>query len=72
MYKVITKIIVARLRPYLDKFISPFQVAFVLGRKCDDNVIIVQEIIHTLSKKKERVGYMALKIDLENAYDKLE
>ncbi|KAL0000247.1 hypothetical protein SO802_019849 [Lithocarpus litseifolius] len=71
-YKVVTKIIVARLRPYLDKLISPLQVAFVLGRKGIDNAIIAQEVIHTLSKKKGRVGFMALKIDLEKAYDKLE
>ena len=32
----------------------------------------MQEVIHTISKKKGRVGYMALKIDLEKVYDKLE
>ena len=40
VYKVVTKIIVNRLRPYLDKLISHFQSAFVLGRKGVDNVII--------------------------------
>ena len=66
------KIIVARLGPYLEKFISPLQTAFVLGRKGIDNAIIVHEIVHTLRKKKEKVGYMAIKVDLEKAYDKLE
>lgn len=51
--KVVTKIIVARLRPHLEKIISPFQIAFVPERKGIDNAIIVQEIIHTLSKKKK-------------------
>ena len=37
-----------------------------------DNAIIVQEVIHTLRKKKGNVGYIMLKIDLEKAYDKLE
>ena len=72
VYKVVTKIIVARLRPFLDKLISPLQTAFVPGRKGVDNVIIAQEIIHSLGKKKGMTGYMALKIDLEKAYDKLE
>lgn len=74
IYKVVTKIIVARLRPHLEKIISPLQTAFVPGRKGIDNAIIVQEIIHTLSKKKKKgkVGYMALKIDLEKAYDKFK
>lgn len=72
VYKMITKIIVARLRPMLDKLVSPVQSAFVPGRKGVDNAIIVQEIIHSISKKKGRVGYTAIKVDLEKAYDKLE
>ena len=32
----------------------------------------MQEVVHSLSKKKGKVGYVALKIDLEKAYDKLE
>ena len=72
VYKIVTKIIVARLRPHLDKIISPFQSAFVPEKKGVDNTIIVQEMIHTLSRKKGKVGYMALKIDLEKTYDKLE
>ena len=46
--------------------------AFVPSRKGIDNVIIAQGIIHSLGKKKGKTGYMALKIDLEKAYDKLE
>ena len=72
VYIVLTKIIVARLRPFLGKLISPLQMAFVPGRKGMDNVIIAQEIIHSLSRKKGNTGYMAIKIDLEKAYDKLE
>ena len=48
------------------------QTAFVSGRKGMNNVIIAQEVLHSLGKKKGRTGYMALKIDLEKAYDKLE
>ena len=72
VYKVLTKIIVAKLRPYLGKLISPLQTTFVLGRKGTDNVIIAQKLIHSLSKKKGKTGYMAIKIDLEKAYDKIE
>ena len=52
VYKIVSKIIVARLRPYLDKLISPCQLAFVPGRKGIDNAIIAQEVIHSPSKKK--------------------
>lgn len=44
----------------------------MLSKKGIDNVIIAQKIIHSLGQKKGRVGYMALKIDLEKAYDKIE
>ena len=37
-----------------------------------DNEIIVQELIHTISRKKGRAGVMAIKLDLEKAYDCLE
>ena len=72
VYKIITKIIIARIGPMLDELVSPVQSAFVSGRKGVNNAIIVQEIIHTISKKKGKVGYMAIKVDLEKAYDKLE
>ena len=72
MHKVVTKTFVERLRPFLDKLISPMQMAFVPGRKGIDNMIIAQEVIHSLRKKRERTRYMALKIDLEKAYDKQE
>jgi len=72
IYKIVTKVIVVRLRPYIDQVINPLQIAFVLNRRGNDNVIIVQELIHMISKVKGKEGYMAIKIDLEKAYDKLE
>ena len=72
IYKVVTKIIVARIRPLLSNLISPVQAAFVLGRRGLDNVLINQELIYSIDKKKGKVGYMVIKVDLEKAYDKLE
>ena len=72
IYKLITKLIVLKIRPFLDQVISPLQSAFVPGRRGLDNMIIAQELIHTLSLKHGREGYMAIKIDLEKAYDRLE
>ncbi|XP_030964492.1 uncharacterized protein LOC115985719 [Quercus lobata] len=72
VYKIVSKIIVARLRPHLDKLISPLQSAFVPRRRSVDNAIVVQEPIHTISNKKGKVRYMAIKVDLEKTYDKLE
>lgn len=70
LYKIITKIIVGRIRPLLHKIVSPFQSSFIPSRSTNDNVIITQEILHTLRLKKGRKGGMVFKIDLEKAYDK--
>ena len=72
IYKIISKVIVAQLRPHLEYLISPYQMAFVLGRRGANNVIIVQELIHFIGKAKGSKGYMAIKIELEKAYDKIE
>ena len=71
-YKIVTKIIVNWIRPFLSELVSPLQATFVPGRKGLDNAIIVQELIHTMSKKKGRTSVMAIKLDLEKAYDHLE
>ena len=52
VYKIVTKIIVAHLRPHLEKLVSPFRSAFVPGRKGIDNAIIVQEFIHSIGRKR--------------------
>uniref|UniRef100_A0A2N9HWM1 Reverse transcriptase domain-containing protein n=1 Tax=Fagus sylvatica TaxID=28930 RepID=A0A2N9HWM1_FAGSY len=72
LYKAVTKILVLRLKPLLSNLIHPCQANFIPGRKASDNVIVVQEIIHSMMKSRSKVGTMALKIDLEKAYDRLE
>ena len=42
------------------------------GHKTSDNIILVQEVIRTLRYWKGRTGYVAIKLDLEKAYDCLE
>ncbi|XP_050273143.1 uncharacterized protein LOC126716155 [Quercus robur] len=72
IYKIISKIIVLRLCPLLPSLISPMQTTFLEGRRGTDNVIIAQELIYSLRKRKGRMGFMVIKIDLEKAYDRLE
>ncbi|KAK9990873.1 hypothetical protein SO802_025858 [Lithocarpus litseifolius] len=72
VYKMVTKIIVGRLRPFLDKLISPIQAAFVPGRRGLDNVVIAQELIHSIDLKKGNNSFMAIQVDLAKAYDRLE
>ena len=72
VYKIISKVLVARIRPFLTNLISPIQTAFVPRGRGVDDVVIAQELIYTMDKMKGREGYMAVKVDLEKAYDRLE
>jgi len=46
VYKIITKVLVMRLRPILDIIIGPYQSSFLPGRGTSDNDVVLQEIIH--------------------------
>lgn len=69
-YKIFTKILVNRLRPLFDKIVDPAQSSFFIGRQTLDNIIISQEIVHTLERKKGKNGGLIFKTVLEKAYDK--
>lgn len=71
-YKIISKLLAARLKSLLPRLISSSQNAFVPNRCIQENSILVTEIMHTLKRKEGRGGLMAMKIDLAKAYDKVE
>lgn len=71
IYKMVTKVLVHRLKSILPSFISPNQCSFVPRRQITDNIVIVQEMLHTMRRKQGRVGYMEIKIDFEKAYNRL-
>ena len=71
-YKIISKILVSRLKPFMDTFITPYQNAFIQGRNIIDNILLAHEIFDMLGKKKHhKIGYGALKIDMSKAYDRV-
>ncbi|KAL5549525.1 hypothetical protein UlMin_004756 [Ulmus minor] len=71
IYKVISKILADRLKPLLSQLICPTQSVFVLGRSIHDNIVLIQEVVHAMKRKKGTQGWMGLKIDLQKAYDRL-
>lgn len=71
-YKIITKAIVNRIKPLLPILTSNTQTSFVPGRQITDNIVIVQEVLHTMKHKQGRKGFMTIKIDFEKAYDRLK
>jgi len=54
------------------KIISPHQSAFVPSRTIQDNSIMAHELMHALKSKQGRGGLMAVKIDMEQAFDRME
>lgn len=67
LYKVVTKIIVIRFRNIFPSLIAQNQVSFVAGRQVTDNIIIAQEIVHSMRTKKGKKSWMAIMVDLEKA-----
>ena len=70
-YKIVTKVMTTRLKSVLPQLIGPFQSNFVPGHQITDNILIYQEVLHSMKKKQGVVGLMAIKIDLEKADDRL-
>ena len=69
--KLISKVVVNHLKNIMSSVVSPNQVSFVPGSHITDNIILAQEIVHTMRRKTGKKGFMMIKIDLEKAYDKL-
>ncbi|XP_020969282.1 uncharacterized protein LOC110267813 [Arachis ipaensis] len=73
IYKIVTRVLVGRLRKVLDVVISPVQSAFIKGRLIQDNIIVVQEVFHKLNRKgNQGSNDIAIKLDMNKAYDRLE
>ena len=71
LYKIITKVIANRLKIVLPHIVGPTQSSFVPCRNITDNIIITQEVVHSMKRKKGKKGFMVVKVDLEKAYDML-
>lgn len=71
--KIITKVMANRLKKILNSFISANQSAFVPGRMIQDSIIVAHEAFHFLGRKKAgRDGFMAIKLDFNKAFDRVE
>eukprot|EP00253_Pinus_taeda_P028496 PITA_28496 len=69
IYKIISKVIANRLKPILPNLISEEQSGYVEGRQILDNILLAQEMVHTLQTRK-KAGIL-MQLDLSKAFDKV-
>ncbi|XP_058759850.1 uncharacterized protein LOC131633146 [Vicia villosa] len=67
IYKILAKLLTARIKRVVSKLVSPNQTAFVPGRNMMDGVLMVNEILDWAKRKKRNC--LLLKVDFEKAYD---
>lgn len=72
IYKILTKVIANRIKPFLSNLIHPSQTSFIPGRVIHENVIIAKEMAHFFKKCGKKKNVMAIKVDLSKAYNSLE
>ena len=61
------------MKSILSKIIREIQNTFVLRRVIFDNIIVAHEMIHTMyTRKKGKNGFLAAKLDMSKAYDRIE
>ncbi|CAH9079933.1 unnamed protein product, partial [Cuscuta epithymum] len=68
LYKIITKILAARIVPTLPGLINEAQGAFVDGRLMFDNIFLAQELVRGYNRKRISPRCMIM-VDLRKAYD---
>ena len=67
MYKIISKILSLRLKRVLNKVIDPRQSAFLEGRGLLDSVLVANETLEEVKRKKKEC--VVFKVDYEKTYD---
>ena len=68
---MITKILANILKRIMPSIIAPTRCSLIPGRNSSNNIIVVQKILHKMGHSSGNKGFMAIKLDLEKAYDRL-
>ena len=65
--KIISKLLVLRLAPFLNELVAPCQSAFIKGRAIHDNYLYVRNIARRFHRHK--IPALLLKLDVSKAFD---
>lgn len=72
LYKLISKILTLRLKPYIGMCISRAQSAFLPGWEISENVILLREVLHSFGLLNYKNKEFCLKVDLSKAFDRMD
>ena len=67
LYKILAKVLANRIKRVMGHIISQAQSAFVEGRQILDAVLIANELVNSILRRKE--NGIVCKLDIEKAYD---
>ena len=72
-YKIIAKVLSNKLKAILPQIIYENKSAFFSERLITDNILVAYEIMHYLNNKcKGKESFMAVKLDMSKAFDRVE
>ncbi|KAL4296489.1 hypothetical protein GQ457_12G013640 [Hibiscus cannabinus] len=73
VYKIVSKVLVNRMKPFLSACIDDTQAVFLKGRLISDNILIAHELIHYLNSSKNGPNKgAAIKLDMAKAFNRVE
>lgn len=74
LYKILAKVLANILKTILTTIISQTQSAIIPDKLIMDNIIIANETLHSMHSrmKGNKSGFMAMKLDVRKAYDRVE
>jgi len=61
------KVLATKFRHIMGKLVNPVQCSFLPNRQSRDNIIIAQEVLHSMRFRKGNKGWMVVKLDIEKA-----
>lgn len=73
LYQIFAKVLANRLKTIMSHIISDHQSAFIPDCLILDNILVAFETLHHIrNHTKGKTGYMALKLNMNKAYDRVE
>lgn len=73
IYKLVSRVVANRMKGLLPLIISDSQSAFQFDKAISDNILVAFETLHHMkNQKSKKRGFMALKLDISKAYDRVK